>query len=391
MDLTHKMVHHIIKLEQAVVEIKNTPLTLSSKKKIVERMSTESIYNVAKLINIEISFREAENISKGKTLSNPGSPITVLNNYRSTCDFIYSASNDRYMSISPSLLMHFNKLLLNGVIDTWDTGRFRNVSDKPNSLYDPWLSSIETRPQVDYQTHYYDVLTWFLENKYFIHPIIKIACVIYELFKYYPLVSGNELTIVAFSEYLFEKTKLSLHGLLPVSRNFVLYEDEYLDAIENSIRTDDLTNWIETFVRCIALDINSLKNEVIRLEEEKIKKKKKTLLDLNSRQLKLLRYLRIKSRISRKEYVNMMGVSTMTAYRDLDELVARSLIQCRGGGRSTHYMLQNEETEAKKSQPEEQEYKKHKIVKVINDFDNPAYDSNFESNEAVIAGNNDEY
>ena len=58
-----------------------------------------------------------------------------------------------------------------------------------------------------------------------------------------------------------------------------------------------------------------------------------------------------------------MGVSTMTAFRDLNELVERKLIVLRGGGRSTYYMLKNEV-------PEEvtlSEARRPHVVKVISD------------------------
>jgi hypothetical protein len=166
---------------------------------------------------------------------------------------------------------------------------------------------------------------------------------------------------------LFEKSKLSLSGLLPIARNFVLYEDEYLEAMQVcKERGDDQTLWIERFVRGISLDISSLKNEAIRIEEEKIKKKKKKLLDLNSRQLKVINHLKHNPKIKRKEYVKMMGVSTMTAYRDINELVDRGILECKGGGRSTHYVL-NEQNEDN----QENEVRKNKVVKVISD---PSFD-----------------
>jgi hypothetical protein len=127
-------------------------------------------------------------------------------------------------------------------------------------------------------------------------------------------------------------------------------------------RDDDQTLWIERFIRGISLDIVSLKNEAIRIEEEKIKKKKKKLLDLNSRQLKLIRHLKHNPKIKRKEYVKMMGVSTMTAYRDINELVDRNILECKGGGRSTHYVLKNE-----KESENQEEKPQNNVVKVISD------------------------
>lgn len=363
--ITHKMVHYIVKLEQAISEIKDTPLVTSVRRDLLNRMAADNLHNVAKMVGAEVSFKQAEEISKGKALVSPGSKEALVNNYRSTSDFIYSASNDKYMSLSPSLFLHLNKLVFNGIVDTWEIGRFRTVSDQANPKYDMWKDKIVQRADsIDYQQHFFSVLNWFSENRYRIHPIFKIGCTLYEVLTTYPFISGNQITVFAIAELLFEKSKLSLRGMFPVSRNFTLYEDEYLEAVNLSLQKNhDQTVWLERFIRGVSLDLTALKNEVVRLEEEKVQKKKKRLLDLNSRQLKLLRHLRYKPKLTRKEYVDMMGISTMTAYRDLNELVERKLVVVRGGGRSTYYKL----PDVSAKDFDEDVGQKREVVKVISD------------------------
>ncbi len=366
--LTHKMFYHILRLEEAIRQIKDTQLSSPARNDLLNRMGSENLYNIGKLIGGEVSFNDSQKIYRGKTLISNKSYEMVLSNYRSMCDFVYSAGNDKHMSLSPSLLMHLNKLIMNGLVDSWDAGRFRNVTDTIKQDYDLWYDlSRHDISGIDLQHHFFEVLTWFLDKKYYIHPIIKIACVFYELIKYYPFVSGNQITAIAAMELLFEKSKLSLGGMFPVARNLVLYEDEYQEGLKFALqKNDDLTVWVERFVRGVSLDVMSLKNEVLRLEEEKLKHKRKKLLDLNARQLKLIRYLRLKNKIKRNEYVKIMGVSTMTAFRDLNELLERKIVEVRGGGRSTFYALVKEEEQ---TEPENG-LSRRPIVKVINDMSN---------------------
>jgi hypothetical protein len=388
LDVTHKMVHHIVQTEQSIQEIKNTPLTAKARKRLLERMNGENLHNIGKLLGCEASFKESEKIAKGQALVSQGSPEMMLANFRSTTDFIYSSSNDEYMSLSPSLLIHLNKLLTKNVFDSWESGRFRNLSDEVKTDYDKWyIGNKRSLKDLDLQQHFYEVLDWFSESRFYIHPLIKIGCVIYEMFHIYPFVAGNQITILATAELLFEKSRLSLEGLLPIARSFVLYEDDYLESLavcrDNK---DDQTLWIEKFIRGISLDVASLKNETVRIEEEKIKKKKKKLLDLNSRQLKLIRHLKHNKKIKRKEYVKMMGISTMTAYRDINELVERNILQSKGGGRSTHYVLKEEEEKDISTSKK----KKKNIVKVISD---PGVQKDISSKDNLSSDEtyNDEY
>jgi len=62
-------------------------------------------------------------------------------------------------------------------------------------------------------------------------------------------------------------------------------------------------------------------------------------MGLNERQMKALIHIAQHGPISRKQYCELIGVSRMTAYRDLSDLVKRDLLQVRGSGRYVHYGL----------------------------------------------------
>jgi predicted HTH transcriptional regulator len=98
--------------------------------------------------------------------------------------------------------------------------------------------------------------------------------------------------------------------------------------------------WIERFVKSMARDVEEQKNEIDKqMAEEQEKNAKQPFLDLNKRQLKILKYLQTIPTVKREDYCAMMDVSTMTAYRDLDDLVNKKLIKVEGRGRGTKYML----------------------------------------------------
>jgi len=169
-----------------------------------------------------------------------------------------------------------------------------------------------------------------------------------------------------------EKTGLSMHGLFPVARFFLQFSDEIIVNNVYSLSpkpsstkdtSDDQTGWLEVFSKCMATEMSTLKNEISRAVEKKMNIRKKRILDLNPRQQKLLRHLQYNPRVSRRKYVAMTGVSSMTAYRDLNDLVKRKLIHAYGGGRSSYYRL------AGRSEEEHtlDHTKKREVVKIITD------------------------
>jgi Fic family protein len=361
------MIDYLIKLELSVKSIKDIPLPNNEKRKLLKNTEAESLFNVSKLAEHPVSLKKAKDIAaQGKDILINDKEIKLLSNYRSSWDFMFSQTNEKYVSLSPSLMLHLNKLIFDGVVESWETGRFRTTKDKVNNSFDSWEEfKDEEYDTYDFEKEFYEILNWYSSSQYKIHPVIKIGCVIFEILRAYPFFSGNLITTIAIAELLLEKSHLSLNRLYSLPRTISNYQDELQQALKDSIsREGEQTRWLEEFIRSIALDLTDLKNETMRIEEEKVGKKKKKFLGLNSRQLKLLKWLQRTERIYRRDYVKKMGVSTMTAYRDLNELLKRKLVLQKGGGRSTYY-TQYKETEPIGDKP----IKKSKVVKVINDLE----------------------
>ena len=65
--------------------------------------------------------------------------------------------------------------------------------------------------------------------------------------------------------------------------------------------------------------------------------------ELNSRQIKMIDYLETNKKASRQDLTKMIGVSFMTVYRDLQELMDMDYVEQKGKGRGTHYRLKEDE------------------------------------------------
>lgn len=363
--LTNTIVSHLIRLELAIHDIRSTPLSAKVQKSLLHQQSSSNISALATLLKIPLSQPDASNLASGRDIPLPGSKSVILANYRSTSDFMYASSNDPYLSLSASLLLHLNKLLLNTIVESWESGRFRSIMDTVSDPADPLLKDRELpRLSIDPQRYFTDVLHWFGEKRHQVHPAIKCACVISELYRWYPFMSGNFITMLASTELLMERSRLSLKGLFPVAGSFLNHKEQFIDALSSiDWTTADVTGWIETYLNGISSDMISLKNDVVRAAEKKVHLQREQLLVLNPRQQRLVRHLQYHPRISRREYVGMTGVSTMTAYRDLNELVRKKLVSVHHGGRSTYYRLPKPDD----APPVTKLERKKTVVRVIND------------------------
>jgi ATP-dependent DNA helicase RecG len=62
-------------------------------------------------------------------------------------------------------------------------------------------------------------------------------------------------------------------------------------------------------------------------------------LGLNERQINAVAFLKEKEKISNKDYRKLSGLSDEGARKDLNELVEKNILDLKGKGRNTHYVL----------------------------------------------------
>lgn len=80
-----------------------------------------------------------------------------------------------------------------------------------------------------------------------------------------------------------------------------------------------------------------------KMTEELLKEK-----DLNERQIEAVKYLKENERIKRNTYSNIFDIGATTAYKELDEMVEKGIIDRRGEGRGTYYVFRTKKTKSER-------------------------------------------
>lgn len=337
--ISHNILNNIVKfeVERKAISLLNMDEEVVSRARL--RANSSDIFHLGHLLGVNVTLKTARKIASGKTLSVSDYRGQYLTNFRNAIEYILSTQSTSY-SISGSILIHLNKILIKNIAEEWDS-KYRTSGEEIDSRDDNWVTlRDEEIASVELQSQALSAIEWFTTNQTKIHPLICIPAVVYRLIRLCPFVTANKLTILAMCKYLFLKSGMIVNGFLPVMKNFDVYEEEYMEAWKQAANeADDVTLWIERFVRNLAGELVNVQEDLNKLLEEHKEKHKQPFLDLNRRQLKILRYLQNIPQVKREEYVEMMDVSTMTAYRDLNELVKKGLVRIEGEGRGTKYML----------------------------------------------------
>jgi Fic family protein len=337
--LTHNMLNNIVSFEVEKKGLEAYELDDDVLNKARLSANSLDIFHLAHLFNVTLTLKEAKKIASGKTLSLDDYKGNYLTNFRNAIEYIY-ATQTAFYPVQGNILVHLNKILIKNLAEEWDA-KYRTGGEETRERDDNWVTlRDEDIASVEVQSQTLEVLEWFSSDGKKIHPLIRIPAVIYRILRITPFVSSNKLTTLALCKYLFFKSGMLINGILPVIENFDVHEDEYLEVWKQAINeNDEITAWIEKFIRNYLNGLKSVKESLDKLVQEHKEKNKQPFLDLNKRQLKILRYLQNIPQVKREEYIEMFDVSTMTAYRDLTELVRKGLVRIEGQGRGTKYML----------------------------------------------------
>lgn len=338
--LTNRMVMNLVKLEVEKSMIEQNQTTLQSKTNMQTRAKSINMFHMAHIIGVELTLKDAEKAAEGRKIRTDDARGIILNNYRNTLEFVRSNVTDTYIDIDINIMLHLNKILLTDWKESWES-KFRTGGEDIDVILDNWVSLRDQRIEpIRVQDELLQALDWYKSSISKVHNIIRIGILIYRLVRISPFIVANKLTIIAIADFLLQKNGYIERSFLPATRNFDVYEDEYREAWTQAIEhNEDATLWLERFIRNLAGDMADVREVIGKNTQAETKSSRQPFLDLNKRQLKILRYLQTIPTVKREDYVQMMDVSTMTAYRDLDSLVAKKLLKVDGKGRGTRYML----------------------------------------------------
>ena len=340
--LTHSILNSIVKVEKEKTLIEKSTVTPRITTKVKDESKSINLFHLAHIIGLNITLKDAEKLTEGKSLDAEDVRIAILNNFRNALEFTRSTSANAYVDIDLNVLLHLNKIIVTTWKESWEA-KFRTSGEELDVNLDNWvdLRDKEIEP-IRVQEELISLIEWYKTQQGKIDPLLRITVFIYRLMRISPFVAANKLTIIAITDLLLYRNGYIEHTHLPISRNFDVYGDEYIEAWTSAIAAEDeITLWVERFVRNISNDMFDMREKVTKMTAEDEKTTKQPFLDLNKRQLKILRYLQTIPAVRREDYVHMMDVSTMTAFRDLDDLVKKKLLKIDGRGRGTKYMLRN--------------------------------------------------
>jgi len=340
--ISNKILNNIVSIEKQITALSLTEISAQQSLKLKATTKTLNLFHFAHMISNNISLKDAERISEGKIYDHENQSMVILNNARNLHEFVRSSLQDEYIDIDSSILLHMNKILLANWKELWDV-KFRNPQLIEDTDWNDWVRLTDrTIEPLTLQDELRASFDWYKISAQKVHPLLRVSVLLFRLIQIAPFSHLNKFTIIAAIDFLLKKYGYLEDDYLSTFRLFDTNNSIFISVIEKltTENSEDITLWIEYFTEALSSELNYVHGEIKSLIQSAVPQKK-TFLDLNKRQLKILKYLQTIPTVKREDYVQIMDVSSMTAFRDLNDLVTKKLLKIEGRGRATKYMLTN--------------------------------------------------
>lgn len=168
---------------------------------------------------------------------------------------------------------------------------------------------------------------WYRTSDTEVNRFLRVFTLLYHLLKTSPFESKNKETIYIAIGFYLRENNIRLLNILNL-----------FDSLDKTITGDiDLNEFINTAFDLIIQKKNKL---FYNFEKDMIEiTSPKKILNLNRRQIELLKVMQARDKINRSEAAEILDVSFMTAYRDIKGLLKSKLLREQGVGRGTYYVL----------------------------------------------------
>ena len=336
--ITNLILNYLIKYELAVSDITHYPLPEKYKSTILEKYDAEDTEKLGELIANPLGYNKALQIQRGQEAPSQKKALKIFTNFRNVRDFINSYGPTNALKPSIELSTHINKLLMKNIVDDWDLAKLRGFSEKPNEMYDTWYKLRDFYPNVDPHNYFNDIFEWIKNGKDHNHFLIKLGILLYEFIDKAPFLAGNQMTAVLTLEILAKNYGYNPDNIFPYFKALEYIGEDLTSAFKLSKGKHDMTMFLEAFLYALSYSAIEVSKEYKDVHIKKVRNQGAIEVLLNPRQIKLLDYLAVNFRVTRNKYTKMMGISFMTSYRDLQDMVEKGYIKTKGQGRGTYYI-----------------------------------------------------
>lgn len=343
MYLSHNIVKNLIALEHSVRCLAENRDGTKQKRELSRANDTDTLFYLVNEMGFNLSLKDTEKLVAEKKIVTKDFRGDLVENLKATIELSRKIALDKNVSNNLNVMLDVNKSIGGKVVEDWQLN-YRAAGEDFSRVFDNMIAAISPQTQLaagaseTYANSVNELLGIFSpqneENRF-----LQISRFCLELIRLHPFITYNKYTILFIAHTLISKTVGYENNLINLGEFFTQNVEEIVSVARLDDEIERNIKWNELFIGFCNNKMSGKYKQIVNEVKGSSAGSDKPFLDLNKRQLKILKYLQTIPTVKREDYVQMMDVSTMTAYRDLQQLVKNKLLRTTGTGRGTKYLL----------------------------------------------------
>jgi len=356
-EITNHLLTYISSIESAKALIDHSALVPSWEAKFRDEAMTRIVHFGTHIEGNELTVDQA---SKVVQLKNTSSTQTVVDqtgiiardrdiqeviNYRNVIAWIDQRPAGKRADLNLETLLVLHKLTMQKLLSDEQVATFR---EKQVIVRGAANGAVVFRPPVSVEIPFLieDFFLWLnSQEAQEIHPIFKAAITHYHLVYIHPFVEGNGRVARAFATLVLYDAGYDFKRFFSLEEYFDSDVEAYYQALLSVQQSDNknLTYFLEYFTYGLALEIDKVKQKVLKLSQDlKIQRELGQQVALSERQIILLEVLQNQGQITSDDAQKALpNVSVDTILRDLKDLITKGVVQKHGVTKGVSYTLLN--------------------------------------------------
>lgn len=353
--ITHHLLTYIASIESAKALIDHSPLVPSWEAKFRDEAMTRTVHFGTHIEGNELS---AEQASQVVALKNTHSPQLVVDqtgiiardrdiqeviNYRNVIAWIDQHPLQQGKSkLNLDTLLALHRLTMQKLLPDDQVAQFRNKQVIVRGASD---GQVVFRPPVAVEVPFLieDFFTWLHSVEAAeLHPVFKAAIIHYQVAHIHPFVEGNGRVARALATLALYEADYDFKRFFALEEYFDSDVEAYYQALLSvQQHAGDLTYWLEYFAYGLALEIDKVKQKVLKLSQDlKIQRELGQQVALSERQIILLEILQNQGQMTSDDAQRALpNVSVDTILRDIKDLIAKGVVSKHGVTKGVSYSL----------------------------------------------------
>jgi Fic family protein len=336
---THKIVRLLAKISAGREVILHSPLIPKWEVALRREAIIHSAHSSTRIEGNRLSLEQVSKLAQGRTITATHKDKQEVLNYLKVLENI--AKLIKGNSIHEKDILKIHRMVTKDTLNNLnDCGVFRKRYVVVGNRF---TGEIHFRPPRNEKVPELvkDLVDWInSKDAQELDPVIEAGIVHYEFVRIHPFVDGNGRTARVLAAWILYTRGFDTKQFFCLDDYYDSDRPTYYRTLQSiNQNTLDVTAWLEYFIEGVHVSIEAVKERVIRMSSERLRRTKKGQIALTERQMRIVEKTIENDSIAIGDICKMFKISRQASLKEMQKLEKLGVIKLIGKGRGAHYVV----------------------------------------------------